>query len=70
MPFAVDLNVVRFHLVDDQLDHLRAWCVLRRGAIVARMEIKMDAEKCIGSFHARWIGGARLKRKQAHEDEN
>ena len=57
MPLAVDLNVVGFDLVDDQLDHLRCRSFANAVAVLARMEIKMDSEECFGTFHPWRIGG-------------
>ena len=56
MPFAVDLDVVRLDLVDHQFDHLRRCPRPHAVAIVARVEVEMDAEKGIGPLHPRRIG--------------
>jgi hypothetical protein len=53
----VDLNVVRFDLVDDQPDHLWCGAFTDAVAIIASMKVKMDAKECVGSFHTWWISG-------------
>jgi len=68
MPFAIDLEVVGLDLVDHGLDHLRRGPRPNAVAIVARMEVEMDAEKSLGPCHPRCLGRERHHRQQARED--
>jgi hypothetical protein len=68
MPFAVDLDVVRSDLVDHEFDHLGRCPGPDAVAIVARMEIEMDAQEGAGPLHPGRIGGVRRERKQTHEN--
>ena len=76
MTFAVDLDVVGLDLVDHELDHLRRGPLADAVAVIARVEIEMDAEEGVGPFHPRRIGGNRwlaedayYKRAECSQDE-
>ena len=52
MSLAVDLDVVGHDLVDDQIQPSRAsFAFADAVAVVARVEIEVDAEEGVGPFH-------------------